>query len=140
MIRLKKITYEAIKSSILFPANSIIISTSATIGEHALITVPHLPNPRFTSISLSTNFIKRLDMKFVFYYCFILCNLCKENMQMGSLFSFVDMYTFKKFKIPIPSLAEQEKIANCLTYLDDIIKSCTKKITLLESHKKGLMQ
>ena len=31
----------------LFPANSIIVATSATIGEHALITVPSLANQRF---------------------------------------------------------------------------------------------
>ena len=42
------ITPKAIKGKGLFKANSIILATSATIGEHALITVDHLSNQRFT--------------------------------------------------------------------------------------------
>ena len=53
---LQQITKEAVKGGRLFPANSIIIATSATIGEHALITVPHLSNQRFTSLSLKPEF------------------------------------------------------------------------------------
>mgnify|MGYP003497101230 CR=1 FL=1 len=37
----------------LFPANSIIIATSATIGEHALVTVESLANQRFTYLILT---------------------------------------------------------------------------------------
>ncbi|MDE3964307.1 restriction endonuclease subunit S, partial [Glaesserella parasuis] len=48
---LQKVSVHAIKGGKLFPANSIIIATSATIGEHALITVPYLANQRFTNIS-----------------------------------------------------------------------------------------
>ena len=69
---LQQITKEAVKGNRLFPANSIIIATSATIGEHALITVPHLSNQRFTSLALKPEYADRLQIKFVFYYCFIL--------------------------------------------------------------------
>ncbi|HET7620929.1 MAG TPA: restriction endonuclease subunit S, partial [Gemmatimonadaceae bacterium] len=61
---LQQITDDAVKGGRLFPANSIIVATSATIGEHALITVPHLSNQRFTSLALKPEFAKRLDMKF----------------------------------------------------------------------------
>lgn len=37
------VSQEAVKGS-PFPANSIIVATSATIGEHALITVPSIAN------------------------------------------------------------------------------------------------
>lgn len=46
----KHITMSAVKGSKLFNANSIIFATSATIGVHALVTVPHLSNQRFTNI------------------------------------------------------------------------------------------
>ena len=45
------ITPEAVKGS-LFTANSIIISTTATIGEHALLIVDSLANQRFTNLSI----------------------------------------------------------------------------------------
>ena len=37
-------------------------------------------------------------------------------------------------------IAEQQRIANCLTSLDDIITAQTQKLEALKTHKKGLMQ
>ena len=110
---LQKITKEAVKGGKLFPANSIIIATSATIGEHALITVPHLSNQRFTSLSLKPEFYDQLDIKFVFYYCFILDEWCKKNTTTSS-FASVDMIGFKKFCFPIPPLNIQHEIVKIL--------------------------
>jgi type I restriction enzyme S subunit len=46
--------------------------------------------------------------------------------------------------VPLPSgessLAEQQKIAQCLTSLDELIAAQAKQIDSLKSHKKGLMQ
>jgi len=43
--------------------------------------------------------------------------------------------------VPIPpDECEQQKIASCLSSLDDLITAQTQKIDLLKSHKKGLMQ
>jgi type I restriction enzyme S subunit len=39
-----------------------------------------------------------------------------------------------------PNKSEQQKIATCLSSLDDIITAQTQKIELLEQHKKGLLQ
>jgi len=36
--------------------------------------------------------------------------------------------------------AEQQKIANCLSSLDNLIEAQTKKVAMLKQHKKGLMQ
>ena len=44
------ITDAAVKGKGLFKANSILLATSATIGEHALITIDHLSNQRFTNL------------------------------------------------------------------------------------------
>ena len=46
----------------------------------------------------------------------------------------------RKIKIPIPSFAEQQKIAACLTALDDLISAQAQKIAKLKTHKRGLMQ
>lgn len=42
--------------------------------------------------------------------------------------------------IPLPSPNEQQKIAECLSYLDEIITAQTEKIEALHMHKNGLMQ
>ncbi len=104
---IKKVTKEAVKDGQLFPANSIIISTSATIGEHALVTVPHLTNQRFTSLSLKDEFADLLNIKFLYYYFFIIDELCRKNVTTSN-FASVDMSAFRNF--PIPPLEEQERI------------------------------
>jgi len=45
-----------------------------------------------------------------------------------------------KIGIPIPSFAEQQTIADCLTTLDNLIAAQTQKLDALQTHKKGLMQ
>lgn len=54
---------------------------------------------------------------------------------------------FKTIKIPIPTSTyndeentEQQKIADCLSSLDDLIEATAQKVRALEKHKKGLMQ
>jgi len=44
------------------------------------------------------------------------------------------------FKILFPSKLEQESIADCLTFLDDLISAQSDKLEALKTHKKGLMQ
>lgn len=42
--------------------------------------------------------------------------------------------------IPLPEIDEQQKIANCLSFLDGLIAAQTNKLDALKFHKKGLMQ
>jgi type I restriction enzyme S subunit len=44
------------------------------------------------------------------------------------------------YKVLIPSPAEQQRIADCLTSLDDLIAVQTQQLEVLKDHKKGLMQ
>jgi len=46
----------------------------------------------------------------------------------------------KDLEIKFPSLPEQQKIADCLSSLDELIAAQTQKIDTLKTHKKGLMQ
>lgn len=47
---------------------------------------------------------------------------------------------FMKMPLPYPSDNEQQKIADCLSSLDDLITAENKKLSALTAHKKGLMQ
>jgi type I restriction enzyme S subunit len=124
---LLKITEAAVKGGKLFSARSIIIATSATIGEHALITVPYLANQRFTNLTVKEKYAGISDIKYLYYYGFLLSEWCKKNTTMSS-FASVDMDGFKKFPIPIPcpdnpekSLAIQAEIVRLLdTFTGDV--------------------
>lgn len=48
--------------------------------------------------------------------------------------------TFFNVEIPAPSLAEQQKIADCLSSLDKLIAAQAQRVDVLKSHKQGLMQ
>ena len=52
----------------------------------------------------------------------------------------VHFAAFLKFNIRFPWLREQQRIADCLTTLDDLITAQTQKLDALKTHKKGLMQ
>lgn len=50
----------------------------------------------------------------------------------GEIIKSIDFY--------IPQEIEQQKIANCLSSLDDLIEATAQKVEKLKEHKKGLMQ
>lgn len=133
------ITPEAVKGAGLFPAYSIIVSTTATIGEHALITVDSLANQRFTFLTKRKSLDDKLDMMFFHQYMFIVDEWCKRNTNFGGLLS-VNMPAFKKLRVPVPSIQEQKRIADFLTSLDDLLAGTKAKLEQFKAHKKGLMQ
>ncbi len=47
---------------------------------------------------------------------------------------------FLALAVIAPSLAEQQKIADCLTSLDEVIAAQGRKVEALKAHKRGLMQ
>lgn len=115
---IQHITPIAVKGK-LFPANSIILATSATIGEHALITVDSLANQRFTYLTVKNEYSNQLNMKYIYYYFFKIDEWCKNNLNVSS-FASVDMDKFKKLKFPIPPLEEQERIVSILDRFDKL--------------------
>ncbi len=51
-----------------------------------------------------------------------------------------DKDLIKAYPLTFPKQDEQQKIADCLSSLDDLITTQTEKIAALKQHKKGLMQ
>jgi type I restriction enzyme S subunit len=52
----------------------------------------------------------------------------------------IDTDDLRRFLVAIPSLPEQQKIASCLSSLDELIGAQGRKVDALRTHKKGLMQ
>jgi len=48
--------------------------------------------------------------------------------------------TYQRIQVPLPKEKEQQKIADCLSSLDELIEATIKKVEALKEHKKGLMQ
>lgn len=136
---IQHITKEAVKGKGLFPANSIIVATTATIGEHALIIVDSLANQQFTFLTKRKSFDNQIDMKYFYYYMYIIDEWCKQHTNAGG-FASVDMNGFKRLSVSLPSPEEQKEIAECFTSIDDLIDSTKQKLVMLQEHKKGLIQ
>lgn len=60
-----------------------------------------------------------------------------EGIRDGKMISYKQ---FSEIKLPKPSSAEQQKIAECLSAMDEMIASESAKLDALKDHKKGLMQ
>jgi type I restriction enzyme S subunit len=64
-----------------------------------------------------------------------------DSFQAGGNRQGLNFAQVRSFSIPLPpTTAEQEKIANCLTSVDELIAAQARKVDTLKAHKKGLMQ
>ena len=113
------ITPKGVKGKGLFKANSFILATTATIGEHALIIVNSLANQQFTNLSICKSLENELSVKYVYYYFFVIDEWCKANTNVSN-FASVDMSKFYNLLIPIPSIAEQQRIVAILDRFDTL--------------------
>jgi type I restriction enzyme S subunit len=43
-------------------------------------------------------------------------------------------------RVNVPSLQEQERVASCLSSLDDLVAAQNAKLEALKAHKQGLMR
>lgn len=118
-----QVTHQSIKGG-LFPANSLMVSTSATIGEYALITVPAITNQRFVVIHPKPAYVQHIDTRFLLCVGHEIGSYCKKNVNQGN-FASVDMEAFRKYEFPIPSLYVQKKIVEQLDGFDNLCNSMT---------------
>ena len=126
------ITPQAVKRNGLFKANSIILATSATVGEHALLLQDSLTNQRFTNFEIKDNLKEQLLPKFVFYYFFLIDEWCKQHLVIGN-FPSVDVQQLINLPFPIPPLRVQARIVEIL---DKFTQLEAELETELEARKK----
>ena len=58
----------------------------------------------------------------------------------GSSYPAINSSDLAEIAVAIPKPAEQQKIADCLSSVDELITTQTQKLDMLKAHKKGLMQ
>lgn len=79
----------------------------------------------------------RLEKDFLFQY---FKNHGLKSIISGSAQPQITRAGFSPLPVSFPAPAEQQRIANCLTSLDDLITAETRKLDTFKTHKKGLMQ
>lgn len=80
-----------------------------------------------------------------YLHSFFQTNLYQTEIQNKSLLNAVpckiNMEALRKTRVLLPpDMNEQQKIADCLSSLDDLITALTQKLEAFKTHKKGLMQ
>ncbi len=58
----------------------------------------------------------------------------------GSNYPAINSSDLADIHLPLPPLPEQQKIASCLSSVDELIAAQARKLDALKTHKKGLMQ
>lgn len=119
------------------PKNTILITTRATIGDVGIAQVECTTNQGFQSLICSVS----LNYEYA-YYALQTHQTKKYFMRFacGSTFLELGSKEVRKTKIPLPPLAEQEKIAEILSTWDTQIQNFETLITEKQNLKKGLCQ
>lgn len=130
---------EDIKRFTLKCNDLLIAGTGATAG--IVFRVPD----EFDNLAYSYNAprirVNNANTGFVYYYLISDIILKQQKgLFVGNAQPFLDTDAIRGFKISLPELPEQTKVANFLTSIDDKIIQLTKKHNLLTQYKKGVMQ
>lgn len=118
------------------------INSLAQIGKSAVYNDELKRKCIFTTNIMRLNFNDNIDTKYIFRYFQLnkyknyIKSIAKPAVNQAS-FTTVD---FKKFKIDIPVLKEQKKIANFFYLIDEKLNKEKEKLDLLKECKKGLLQ
>ena len=120
---IQKVHPDGVKGE-LFPANSIMMATTATIGVHALVQVDYLANQQFTNFALKPEYAGAVDMKYVYYYFYLIDDWAKRNVNASS-FASVKMEELKAYRIPVPPLAVQRQVVEILDKLETLCRDVT---------------
>lgn len=122
-------------SAKILPIGTILLTSRATLGEMAILKKEGTTNQGFQSLVVKKNY----NTEFIYYLKNQISRYCYKNAS-GSTFLEISKSNLEKCKIKIPSLEEQEKIANFLSNVDKIIEEQEGKVKDLELYKKGMMQ
>ena len=111
---IKHITPLGVKKGGLFPKQSIIVSTTATIGEYALIETDFLCNQQITCLSIKEVYKEFLLSKYLYYLSDGIGKWCQRNVNGGGSLLIVSTSKINLLPIPIPSIEEQSRIVSIL--------------------------
>ena len=120
---IKHITSLGVKRGGLFPKDSIIISTTATIGEYALIKSDFLCNQQITCLAIKEEKKEHLLPKYLYYLSDGIGKWCKSHVNGGGSLLIVSASKLNGLQVPLPSLEEQLRIVDILDTFEESIQN-----------------
>lgn len=118
------------------PAGSVVfVCIGSTIGKSAQVRRESATNQQINSVLPSSD----NDEAFVYYV------LAKNSERVAKLAGkqavpIVNKSLFSSVRFPVPRLNEQRHIAACLSSLDELIAAQNYRLSVLKTHKQGLLQ
>lgn len=123
-------------SAVLHAAGTVLVSRDASVGKSAVMAWPMAVSQHFI---VWTCHAKLLSNWFL-YYLLQQMKPVFERVATGSTIKTIGLPFFKELLVAVPTLPEQQRIADCLLSLDDHITAAAQALETLKTHKKGLMQ
>ena len=117
------------------PAKTIVYSCIGSIGKIGMIHKTSISNQQINAVLVND----KTDPVFVFY-ALIYITPHIQNLVSKTAVPIINKSEFSLVKIPIPPLAEQQKIAQVLSLADQEIDQLNKQLEALKEQKRGLMQ
>lgn len=131
-----KISELAAKQSVFIPKETVIITIQGSIGRVAITQYDAYID---RTLLLFEEFYKPLNKVFFAYILQLLFDIEKQKAP-GGIIKTITKEVLSDFKVNMPNIDEQQKIANCLSSIDKLISADIDKLDQLKAHKKGLMQ
>lgn len=120
----------------VIPKDSVLVTCIASIGLNAINKVECSTNQQINAVCC--------NQEYNYEYVYYLVTYNTENLKQLAGQTAVPIITKKSFEefevYTIENYDEQQKIADCLSSLDELIETTSRKVEILKEHKKGLMQ
>lgn len=120
-----------------FDAEAILIAGNANVGQTKYY------RGKFEAYQRTYVLTDFSDIHVPYLFSFLSSNLRASLLSQvqTSAMSYIKLPMLTNYELPVPcSPAEQRKIAECLSTLDELIVATSQKLDALKAHKKGLMQ
>ena len=127
-----KITKPAVKGK-LFQKNSLVMSTTATIGVHSLVTVDHLCNQQLTNFSVKDSYVNIVSIKYLYYCFFNFGEWCISNANKSGGLSIISLDTLCGYQIDIPYPNDPKKSLEIQNEIVRILDKFTLLVTELKT-------
>lgn len=133
----EKVRPEALSKTRVVNPGDLILSNSMSFGRPYILQIKTCIHDGWIAI---THIAKKADRDFLYYFIsapssqsYFVDNAAGSGVQN------LNAEIIKSLPVCFPSLAEQQKIADCLSSVDELIAAQARKVDALKTHKKGLM-
>jgi len=131
-----KISKLAAEQSVFISKGTVIITIQGSIGRVAITQYDAYID---RTLLLFEEFHQEIDKTFFAYVLYLLFEIEKQKAP-GGIIKTITKEVLSQFTVKLPKPKEQQKIAACLSSLDDVITAESQKLEVLKDHKKGLLQ